>query len=48
MARRWTNTLTSADVTPKAAFLNRRQIMAGIGGMAGLAGIGGLPQAAQA
>lgn len=48
MARRWTNTLTLADVTPKAAFLNRRQIMAGIGGMAGLAGIGGLPGAAQA
>jgi methionine sulfoxide reductase catalytic subunit len=48
MARRWTNTLTPADVTPKAAFLNRRQIMAGIGGMAGLAGIGGLPRAAQA
>lgn len=48
MARRWTNTLTPADVTPKAAFLNRRQIMAGLGGMAGLAGLGALPQAARA
>jgi len=48
MARRWTNTLTAADVTPKAAFLNRRQIMAGLGGMAGLAGMGALPGAAQA
>ncbi|WP_420860218.1 protein-methionine-sulfoxide reductase catalytic subunit MsrP [Marivivens marinus] len=42
MARRWTNTLTHADVTPKAVWLNRRQIMAGaIGlGAAGLAGQG--------
>jgi sulfoxide reductase catalytic subunit YedY len=48
MARRWTNTLTPADVTPKAAFLNRRQIMAGLGGLAGLAGLGALPQAARA
>lgn len=48
MARRWTNTLTSADVTPKATFMNRRQIMAGLGGMAGLAGLGALPGAARA
>lgn len=48
MARRWTNTLTPADVTPKAAFMNRRQIMAGLGGMAGLAGLGGMPGQAQA
>lgn len=47
MAHRWTNTLTPADVTPKAAFVNRRQIMAGLGGMAGLAGLG-LPTAARA
>lgn len=42
MARRWTNTLTHADVTPQAAWLNRRQIMAGaIGlGAVGLAGQG--------
>ncbi len=36
------NRLTRADVTPKAAFLNRRQIMAGFAGAAGL----GLGQAA--
>lgn len=29
MARRWTNDLTSADVTPKSLWLNRRQIIAG-------------------
>ncbi|MBP1807188.1 protein-methionine-sulfoxide reductase catalytic subunit MsrP [Rubellimicrobium aerolatum] len=33
MARRWTNDLTWADVTPRAAFLNRRQIMAAAGGL---------------
>ena len=38
MAYRWTNTLTHADVTPRAAFLNRRQVMAGLAG-AGLAGV---------
>ncbi len=38
MAHRWTNTLTHADVTPRAAFLNRRQMMAGLAGV-GLAGI---------
>ncbi len=48
MAHRWTNTLSAADVTPKQAYLNRRQIMAGLGGMAGLAGLGALPGAAQA
>jgi sulfoxide reductase catalytic subunit YedY len=31
MARRWTNDLTGADVTPKHLYLNRRQIMAGAG-----------------
>ncbi|TMM52298.1 protein-methionine-sulfoxide reductase catalytic subunit MsrP [Sulfitobacter sabulilitoris] len=40
MANRWTNTLTAADATPEAAFLNRRQIMAGLAAGAGLAGIG--------
>jgi len=40
MAHRWTNTLTLADATPRAAFLNRRQIIAGLGA-AGLAGIAG-------
>lgn len=38
MAHRWTNTLTHADVTPQAAFLNRRQVMAGLAGV-GLAGM---------
>jgi len=38
MAHRWTNTLTRADVTPRAAFLNRRQVMAGLAGV-GLAGL---------
>ncbi len=38
MAHRWTNTLTQADVTPQAAFLNRRQVMAGLAGV-GLAGM---------
>ncbi|WP_171133019.1 MULTISPECIES: protein-methionine-sulfoxide reductase catalytic subunit MsrP [unclassified Ruegeria] len=33
MAHRWTNTLTHADVTPRSAFLNRRQIMAGLAGV---------------
>jgi sulfoxide reductase catalytic subunit YedY len=35
MARRWTNDLTRADVTPKELWLNRRQIMAGAGLAAG-------------
>ncbi|PUB11021.1 protein-methionine-sulfoxide reductase catalytic subunit MsrP [Yoonia sediminilitoris] len=40
MAHRWKNTLTAADVTPKAAYLNRRQILAGTVGLGaiGLAG----------
>jgi sulfoxide reductase catalytic subunit YedY len=40
MARRWTNDLTWADVTPRSLYLNRRQIMAGAGGLgaAALAG----------
>ncbi|WP_300069510.1 protein-methionine-sulfoxide reductase catalytic subunit MsrP [uncultured Ruegeria sp.] len=33
MAQRWTNTLTYADVTPRKAFLNRRQVMAGMAGV---------------
>ena len=33
MAHRWTNDLTRADVTPKAAWLNRRQILAGTAGL---------------
>ncbi|SDX89160.1 sulfoxide reductase catalytic subunit YedY [Ruegeria halocynthiae] len=38
MAHRWTNKLTHNDVTPRTAFLNRRQVMAGLAGV-GLAGI---------
>ncbi len=40
MAHRWTNDLTRADVTPKSAYLNRRQILAGAAGLGaiGLAG----------
>ncbi len=40
MAYRWTNKLTKADITPKAAYLNRRQILAGTMGLGaiGLAG----------
>ncbi|AUQ67874.1 protein-methionine-sulfoxide reductase catalytic subunit MsrP [Phaeobacter inhibens] len=43
MAHRWKNDLSDADVTPYAAFLNRRQIMAGLGSAVGLglAGLGG-------
>ena len=44
MAHRWKNDLTHDDVTPHAAFLNRRQIMAGIAG-AGLATTLGAGQA---
>ncbi len=40
MARRWTPDLTLADVTPHRAFLNRRQVLAGMAG-AGLAGMAG-------
>ncbi|MEC8195126.1 MAG: protein-methionine-sulfoxide reductase catalytic subunit MsrP, partial [Pseudomonadota bacterium] len=38
MAHRWTNDLTHDDVTPKSAYLNRRQVMAGMAGL-GLAAI---------
>lgn len=40
MAFRWTNTLTDKDVTDEAAYLNRRQLMAGAAAGFGLAGIG--------
>lgn len=33
MAHRWTNTLKDRDITPEAAFLNRRQIIAGAAGL---------------
>jgi len=38
MAHRWTNDLTHDDVTPKSAYLNRRQVMAGMAGL-GLAAL---------
>ncbi|OAN68164.1 mononuclear molybdenum enzyme YedY [Sulfitobacter sp. EhC04] len=41
MAHRWINTLKECDVTPEAAFLNRRQLMAGAVAGVGLAGIAG-------
>ncbi|WP_370229167.1 protein-methionine-sulfoxide reductase catalytic subunit MsrP [Cognatishimia sp.] len=44
MAYRWKNDLTHDDVTPHAAFMNRRQIMAGLAG-AGLATTVGAGQA---
>ncbi len=37
MAFRWTNDLTHSDVTPEAAFLNRRQIIAGTMGLGAIA-----------
>lgn len=45
MAHRWTNDLTPADVTPRGAFLNRRQIIAGTAGLGAIALAG--PAAAQ-
>ena len=35
MARRWTNDLTWKDVTPEAAWLNRRQLIAGMAALGG-------------
>lgn len=45
MARRYTSKLTYDDVTPERLFLNRRQIMAGAGGLLGAGLIGGAAQA---
>lgn len=45
MAYRWTNDLTQADVTPKAAYLNRRQILAGTMGLGAIGLIGSKAQA---
>ena len=44
MAYRWTNNLTSADITPKSTYLNRRQILAGTVGL-GAIGLAGTAQA---
>ena len=46
MAYRWINTLTDKDVTPHAAFMNRRQIMGGALAGIGIAGIAGRTSAA--
>lgn len=48
MAYRWNNTLTHKDVTPEAAFLNRRQVMAGAAAGLGLAGMGAAASAEEA
>lgn len=48
MARRYKSKLTHADVTPEHMFLNRRQIMAGAGGLLGAGLIGGGVHAQQA
>ncbi|WP_341367607.1 protein-methionine-sulfoxide reductase catalytic subunit MsrP [Yoonia sp. BS5-3] len=44
MAYRWTNDLTSTDITPKSVYLNRRQILAGTVGL-GAIGLAGKAQA---
>ena len=46
MAYRWTNDLSRADATPEAAFVNRRQLIAGAAAGAGLAALGGPAMAA--
>ncbi|MEM6741791.1 MAG: protein-methionine-sulfoxide reductase catalytic subunit MsrP [Pseudomonadota bacterium] len=47
MAYRWTNTLTDDDVTPKSAWLNRRQLMAAGGAALGAGLAGGAARANQ-
>ena len=44
MAHRWTNDLTWKDVTPKAAWLNRRQLLAGTAGLGAIAATGATAQ----
>ncbi len=41
MANRWTNTLSWNDVTPEAAFLNRRQLIAGAAALGAAGSIAG-------
>ncbi len=45
MARRWTNSLNQADVTPENLWLNRRQIMAGAGAFGAASLLAGAAQA---
>ena len=40
MAYRWKNDLTHADITPKDAYLNRRQILAGTAGLGAIGLVG--------
>lgn len=40
MAYRWMNKMTQADVTPKSAYLNRRQILAGSAGLGAIGLVG--------
>ncbi|MCR9115167.1 MAG: protein-methionine-sulfoxide reductase catalytic subunit MsrP [Rhodobacteraceae bacterium] len=47
MAFRWKNDLTERDVTDEVAYLNRRQLIAGVAAGVGLAGAGGRAQAAE-
>lgn len=47
MAKRWTNDLTSADVTPEAIFWNRRKILGALGAT-GIGSIAGGVQAQEA
>lgn len=48
MAYRWKNDLTRADITPKATYLNRRQIMAGAMGLGLASATGGAARAQDA
>ena len=48
MAGRWKNDLTWDDVTPKAAFMNRRQLMAGAGALTAGGIMGGIAGPAHA
>ena len=46
MAHRWTNTLTSADITPKSVWMNRRSVLASLAGAGALTSVGGTAAAA--
>ena len=46
MAHRWTNTLTSADITPKSVWMNRRSVLASLAGAGALTSVGGTATAA--
>jgi sulfoxide reductase catalytic subunit YedY len=48
MAHRYKSDLTWDDVTPKGVYLNRRQLMAGAGGLLGAGLVGGKAQASDA